>query len=67
VYFVLNPDYGTYMDIHQRILFGLVERFAAEGIEFAYPTRTVYLREPTPPPGAPAATASPPAPPPPSP
>jgi small-conductance mechanosensitive channel len=67
VYFVLNPDYGTYMDIHQRILFGLVERFAAEGIEFAYPTRTVYLREPNPAPGAPAATASPPAPPPPSP
>jgi small-conductance mechanosensitive channel len=46
VYFVLNPDYGTYMEIHQRILFGLVERFAAEGIAFAYPTRTVYLKQP---------------------
>jgi small-conductance mechanosensitive channel len=46
VYFVLSPDYGSYMDIHQRILFGIVERFAAEGIGFAYPTRTVYLKQP---------------------
>jgi small-conductance mechanosensitive channel len=44
VYFVLDPDYNRFMDIQQRINFGLFERFAQEGIEFAYPTRTVYLR-----------------------
>jgi small-conductance mechanosensitive channel len=43
VYYMKVPTYSTYMDVQQAINLRLVERFAAEGIEFAYPTRTVYL------------------------
>ncbi|MEH6435195.1 mechanosensitive ion channel family protein [Massilia sp. DD77] len=43
VYIVQTPDYGAYMDIQQAINFALFERFAEEGIDFAYPTQTVYL------------------------
>jgi len=43
VYYVLTPDYNFYMDLQQRINIALFERFAAEGIEFAYPTQTVLL------------------------
>ena len=43
VYFVLTPDYGRYMDIQQAINLTLIERFAAEGIEFAFPTRTLHV------------------------
>ncbi len=44
VYFVLNSDYNRFMDIQQAINLALCERFDDEGIEFAYPTQTMYLR-----------------------
>ena len=44
VYFVLSPDYNLYMNIQQAINLQIFERFAAERIEFAFPTRTVYLQ-----------------------
>ena len=44
VYYVLDPDYNRYMDTQQRINLEIYRRFEREGIEFAYPTRTVYLR-----------------------
>jgi len=43
VYIVQSPDYAVYMDIQQAINIALFERFAEEGIDFAYPTQTVYL------------------------
>jgi small-conductance mechanosensitive channel len=43
VYYVLSPEYNIYMDIQQAVNLGIFRRFAAEGIKFAYPTRTVYL------------------------
>lgn len=43
VYYVLSPDYGVYMDAQQRLNFGLLREFAARGIDFAFPTRTLYL------------------------
>jgi len=43
VYFVLVPEFGVYMDIQQAINLALYRGFAAEGIEFAYPTQTVYV------------------------
>jgi small-conductance mechanosensitive channel len=46
VYFVLDPDYGKYMDIQQAINFEIFRRFEAEGIEFAYPTQTLYIAKP---------------------
>jgi small-conductance mechanosensitive channel len=44
VYYVLEPDYNVYMDVQQSLNMAIYERFAAEGIEFAFPTRTVFLR-----------------------
>jgi small-conductance mechanosensitive channel len=41
VYFVLSPDYNTYMDIQQAINFAILEKFRAEEIEFAFPTMSI--------------------------
>jgi small-conductance mechanosensitive channel len=43
VYFVLNPDYNKYMDIQQEINFAIKEEFEKRGIEFAYPTQTLFV------------------------
>jgi small-conductance mechanosensitive channel len=43
VYYVLTPEYNAYMDAQQSINLAILERFAAEGIEFAYPTQTVFI------------------------
>lgn len=43
VYYVLDRDYNVYMDIQQDINLALYARFRDLGIEFAYPTRTVYV------------------------
>ena len=43
VYYVLSRDYNQYMDIQQDIYLAIHERFEAEGIEFAYPTQTLFL------------------------
>ncbi len=43
VYYVLVPDYAAYMDTQQAINLEMYRRFAEEGIEFAFPTRTVHL------------------------
>ena len=43
VYWVLSPDYNVYMDIQQAINLELFTRFREEGIEFAYPTRTIHV------------------------
>jgi small-conductance mechanosensitive channel len=46
VYYVLDPDYNKHMDIQQAILLGVLERFEHDGIEFAFPTRTIiHTRE----------------------
>jgi len=47
VYFVLSDDYNTYMDIQQRVNFTIHEQFEAEGIDFAYPTQTLFLTRAT--------------------
>jgi small-conductance mechanosensitive channel len=44
VYFVLSPDYNLYMDIQQAINLEILRRFGEEGIDFAYPTRTLFLQ-----------------------
>lgn len=43
VYFMLVPDYNAYMDVQQSVNFAIYSAFQAEGIEFAFPTRTVHL------------------------
>ncbi len=46
VYWVLSPDYNAYMDIQQRINFAIYRQLQAEGIEFAYPTQTIFMASP---------------------
>ena len=40
-YFVLDPDYGKFMDTQQAVYLAVLARFRAEGIDFAHPTRTI--------------------------
>jgi small-conductance mechanosensitive channel len=48
VYYVLDSDYNTYMDIQQAINLELLEEFARRGIEFAYPTNKQFSVDLTP-------------------
>jgi small-conductance mechanosensitive channel len=43
VYFVTTPDYGLYMDEQQRLNLQMMREFAALGLEFAIPARSVYV------------------------
>jgi small-conductance mechanosensitive channel len=45
VYFIKGPDYNEYMNIQEAILLHIHERFEQEGIEFAYPTQTVFMQQ----------------------
>ena len=45
VYYVMSRDYNIYMDIQQEINFAIKKEFEARGIEFAYPTQTLYLNK----------------------
>ncbi len=44
VYFVQSGDYNLYMDIQQAINMGILRAFAKESVEFAFPTRTLYVK-----------------------
>lgn len=41
-YYVTGSDFVVYMDAQQKIYFELLEVFRKEGIEFAYPTQTLF-------------------------
>lgn len=43
VYYVVGADYNKYMDIQQSINLTIYETFEKEGIEFAYPTQTLFV------------------------
>lgn len=43
VYFVEKPEFAAYMDIQQAVNLAIYRRFEELGIEFAYPTQTLYL------------------------
>ena len=45
VYYVLSADYNCYMDIQQSIYFAIHEAFEQQGIEFAYPTQTLFVTQ----------------------
>ncbi|MHB0996623.1 MAG: mechanosensitive ion channel family protein [Elusimicrobiales bacterium] len=45
VYYVESPDYNFFMQTQERALQGIIERFAKEGIEFAYPTQTLFVNK----------------------
>jgi len=44
VYFVLTADYLTYVNAQQAINLTILRQFAAEKIQFAYPTRTLVVK-----------------------
>jgi small-conductance mechanosensitive channel len=43
VYFVTQHEYRKFADVKHVINLAILRRFAAEGIEFAFPSRTVFL------------------------
>ena len=45
VYWVLDRDYALYRDIQQEINLGLYRKFGEQGIEFAYPTQTLFVEK----------------------
>jgi len=45
VYYVLTADYNEYMDIQQAINLKIYDAFESSGIEFAYPTQTLYMNK----------------------
>jgi small-conductance mechanosensitive channel len=47
VYYVLTGDYNAYMDVQQEINLGIMEEFEKRGIEFAYPTQTLFVNTAT--------------------
>lgn len=45
VYYVSSSSYLDYAKLHEQINLMIFKRFNEEGIEFAYPTQTVYLNK----------------------
>ncbi len=45
VYYVTNPDYNLYMNVQESINLEIFRRFQQNGIEFAYPTRTLFVQK----------------------
>lgn len=45
VYFVKNSDYTAYMDLQEAINLAMFKAFGQEGIEFAYPTQTIFVQQ----------------------
>jgi len=43
VYYVLVPEYTVYMERQQAINLAIMRAFEQQGIEFAYPTQTLYV------------------------
>ena len=48
VYYINTADYNTYMDTQQAINLALIREFSKRDIEFAYPTRSLYIEAPVP-------------------
>jgi len=44
VYWIDDPDYHLYMTIREAVNMEIFRRFQEEGIEFAYPTRTLFVQ-----------------------
>ncbi|HEX5025903.1 MAG TPA: mechanosensitive ion channel family protein [Agriterribacter sp.] len=47
VYYVLDADYSVYMDKQQDIYLAIYAAFGSKGIEFAYPTQTLFVQRET--------------------
>lgn len=47
VYYMEKPDYTLMMSAKERLLHTIMEKFGKEGIEFAYPTQTLFVQKQT--------------------
>ena len=45
IYWVKPPDYWLFQQVNQRINLAIMRAFENEGIEFAFPTQTLYLKQ----------------------
>ncbi|MFC1804693.1 mechanosensitive ion channel family protein [Candidatus Omnitrophota bacterium] len=45
VFYVLSSDYNVYMDKQQQINLAIKKEFESRGIEFAYPTQTIFVNK----------------------
>ncbi|HSQ41328.1 MAG TPA: mechanosensitive ion channel family protein [Fibrobacteraceae bacterium] len=45
VYWVDSPEYNVYMDAQQAVLLQILTKFQTEGVDFAYPTQTVFVQK----------------------
>jgi small-conductance mechanosensitive channel len=45
VFWVKSPDYNVYMDLQQAFNFEILARFKEEGIQLAYPTRSLFVKQ----------------------
>jgi len=45
VYYALTSDYYKYMDTREQVNLAIREAFEKEGIDFAYPTQTIYVQK----------------------
>lgn len=44
-YWVKPADYWLFKEVNQRVNLDMMKRFEAEGIEFAFPTQTLYVKK----------------------
>ena len=44
-YWVKPPDYWKYQEVNERVNLEMMKRFEAEGIEFAFPSQTLYVKK----------------------
>ena len=44
-YWVRPADYWLFQEVNERVNFEIMKRFEAEGIEFAFPSQTLYLKK----------------------
>ena len=47
-YWFAPPDWWKYLEFNHDFNTELLQRFNAEGIEFAFPTRTLYVKQDSP-------------------
>lgn len=43
IYWYFPPDYWKFMDFSEKLNFDIINRFNAAGIDFAFPTQTIYV------------------------
>ena len=45
VFFVIDPDYKVFMDLQQQVLISIFKKFDDEKIDFAFPSRSLYIQK----------------------